>query len=36
MEKLGLSILDDDLGTLRGSNLFGLRQQSEERKLAEL
>jgi hypothetical protein len=36
MEKLGLSILDGDLGTLRGSDLFGLRQQREERTLAKL
>jgi hypothetical protein len=36
MEKLGLSVLDDDLGTLRGADLFGLKQRRGERKLAEL
>jgi hypothetical protein len=36
MEKLGLSILDDDLGTMRGLNLLGLRQHREKRKLSEL
>jgi hypothetical protein len=36
MEKLGLLVLDDDLGTMKGLDLFGLRQHREERKLAEL
>jgi hypothetical protein len=35
MEKLGLSVLDD-LGTLKGPDLFGLRQHREKRKLVEL
>lgn len=36
MEKLGLLVLDDDLGTLRGLDLFGLKQHREKRKLVEL